>query len=66
MTETSEANDDDVAANLVRLEAALDRIAHRSVQPSGVTPPVSAMLVDRLDNMIARLRAELGDHSAEV
>ena len=60
---------DDVAANLARLEGALERIAQASaavqaappndtprLNVSGASPAVSVMVADRLDSMIARLR----------
>ena len=70
MTQPLEPNDDDIAANLARLEVALERIAQGSPpradsRASSVTPSQSAMLTDRLDAVIAKLRAELGDASAE-
>ena len=68
MTTPPAGDDGDVAATLARLEAALERIATGAsaqnvmpAQASGATPQVSAMLVDRLDGIIARLRAELGE-----
>jgi cytochrome c551/c552 len=60
---------DDVAANLARLEAALERIAQgmtqgmtqEAKQGSAPAHALSAMVADRLDAMIARLRAEIDE-----
>jgi len=73
MNSTPAPNDHDVAANLARLEEALTRIAQaRARAPSariadmpvtdtsGVDRAVSAMMADRLDEIIARLRAAIG------
>ncbi len=65
MTQPPDADNLDVVASLARLEAALERIANASrvethvTDASGANPAVSAMLADRLDAMIARLRAEI-------
>ena len=71
MTQPSEPTDDDVVANLARLEQALERIAQGATPrvdstTSGAMPSKSAMISDRLDALIAKLRAELGDPVAET
>lgn len=59
------ADDDDPNAAANRLEAALERIARAAEQVEAASPArdasISAEVAMRLDSLIARLRAELGD-----
>ncbi len=68
MSMTIEPDPDDLATELARLEQALDRIDYlaSSTVPSAVASvvdphPVSSVLLDRLDSMIARLRAAIDE-----
>ncbi len=59
------AEDDDPNAAANRLEAALERIARAAEQAEAASPAqdasISGEVAMRLDSLIARLRAELGD-----
>ncbi len=59
------ADDDDPNAAANRLEAALERIARAAAQSEAASPAqdasISADVAMRLDSLIARLRAGLGD-----
>jgi hypothetical protein len=68
MSMTIEPDPDDLATELARLEHALDRIDYlaSSTVPSAVGSvvdphPVSSVLLNRLDSMIARLRAAIDE-----
>ncbi len=70
MSITSGPEPDDIAADMARLEAALDRIDHLAakvppgrseIAPQPVTDPVSPVVRERLDSMIDRLRAAIDE-----
>ncbi len=63
MTATQDSEPEDPAEAVARLEQALDRIAARAAQPAPAPAPTAA-LAERLDGVIAKLRAGLGPDAA--
>lgn len=66
MSTTNGPGPDDIAADMARLEAALDRIdslAGMAARPAAATSPgsVPPEVLQRLDSMIDRLRAALDE-----
>ncbi len=68
MTTTQDSTPEDAAAAVERLEQALDRVAalaNRKAAPAGATRTADTnKIADRLDSVIAKLRAGLGPDAA--
>lgn len=62
MSMTRAPDPDELAADMARLEAALERIDFLAAPaPRMAGDPISPVVVDRLDSMIARLRAAIDE-----
>lgn len=68
MTATPDSTNDDATDAAERLEQALDRIATLAARPAppdtGTAATVTPEIADRLDQVIAKLRAGLGPDAA--
>ncbi len=68
MTATPDSTTDDATAAAERLEQALERIAALAARPAaaepGITETATPEIAERLDQVIAKLRAGLGPDAA--